>query len=345
MFQKAFIIEDTPTDINDIKGFLCLKMSKNDIITITNIEDALSTILNEYKSNGKFVAFIDIIWHGQDMGTQIAKTIRNKAPNVKLVAFTTIGQKGDLESISKNFDAAIDKNTNSPNVYCGTLSDIGEKFLEKLSEGFDFFAGAASTNIEQSDALISLDSYFFTIKTEKKTSFQFIVTDYCKFSSLEADIQLSRFRSLQDSIRNVFLNDRFRGKDMVLLPTGDGVVIGIKSEAEPLGLEIAFELLENLRDHALEKEIRIGVHFGVVYLVIGEKDESQLIGPGINKAARIEAACEPGKILISEEYYSHFVDRSGDSFCRSLKINDTKEFKVKEEKFEARFVSKGKIAS
>ena len=73
------------------------------------------------------------------------------------------------------------------------------------------------------------------------------------------------------------------------------------------------------------------------------KGESQLIGPGINKAARIEGASEPGKIMISEEFFSHFVDRSGDPFCRSLTIGDPKECKVKEEEFKARFVSKGKI--
>ena len=95
MFEKAFIIEDTESDANDIKEWLCLKMSKDDIIIIKNIEDALSTILKKIRHNGRYVAFIDIIWHGQDKGTQIAKTIRNKAQNIKLVAFTTIGEKGD----------------------------------------------------------------------------------------------------------------------------------------------------------------------------------------------------------------------------------------------------------
>ena len=133
--------------------------------------------------------------------------------------------------------------------------------------------------------------------------------------------------------------------NLVFLPTGDGVVIGIISQiSEPFALIIAMNLLEKLREVNLDKELRIGVHYGSVFRLIGNNGEQQLIGTGINKAARIEAASKPGKILVSEEYYSHFLDRSGNRFAREVTVDTVaQEFTVKDDKFNARFVSKGKI--
>ncbi len=344
MFEKIFVIEDTQSDIKGLVGFLSLSIEKNKIIIIDSIENALDVIEQEYSHNKQYAAFIDIYWNDKEKGIDLAQTIRKKHKDIKLVAFTKSGLRGQIEKIQKHFDAFIDKNTNEPNACAKIITDIKSDFLDQIENGYKFFNQEGLGVIKVEEVKVRPDSYFFSIAKSTKTAAQLIIIDFARFSKDDDDIQLANFDKLRNSLYNHLSNNKYIDKRIVFLPTGDGVAIGIvDEEAEPVALQIVFGLLENLRTHGLDHRIRVGVHYGRIFLLEGEKGETQLIGPGINKAARLEAASSPGKVLVSTEYHSMFLDRSGGSFSISLTCDEPQEFEIKGDKFKALFISKGKL--
>lgn len=350
MFKKIFIVEHEKPDIELLVKGLYLASVKNDCIDIIdNIDNAYVRLRDKIQAGEKYAAIIDIYWteHYKKKGLVLAKSIRKNMPSVKLVAFTRLGEKTNINDICENFDALIDKSTSSPHPFGILIDQIDIDFFEKLGKGHDFFAQPLHENEEPNSTLASRGGYFFEIKSEEKVSAQFVFADFSNFSLRDEDLQLKRFGDLQDSLRGMLQDLEFSDEKIVVLPTGDGVVIGIINAAvEPLAVRIAFGLLKHLRDHGLDKELRIGVHYGPVYHLIGEKGESQIIGPGINKAARVEAKSEPGRVLVSQEYFDMFLDRSSDPFCQELTIKDTIDIKVKKEPtFKAKFVAKGQIGA
>lgn len=351
MFEKAFIVEDTRSDAYDLIESLSIFIDKDNIVLIENIDDALNTISKAKCDNRLIVAFVDILWHGKKTGINLASSIRKKYPAIKLVAYTKtdgVTQVGEFFGV---FDAFIDKISNEPHPCSLKISDINYEFLESLQGGKKFLiemnnvdAGCGTMRPCVQPSTFD-NSYFFTIIREVKTSAQFIFVDFSKFSSRDDKLQLDRFNNLRAAFEEIIRDPQLHDIDLVFLPTGDGAVVGIFTEiVGPFSLILAFNLLEKLRETNLQMELRIGIHYGPIYRLIGAHGEQQLIGTGINKAARIEAASKPGKVLVSEEYYSHFIKLSGDRFIRELTIDEVpQEYIVKEDKFWGRFVSKGQI--
>ncbi|MEZ5219783.1 MAG: adenylate/guanylate cyclase domain-containing protein [Ilumatobacteraceae bacterium] len=93
--------------------------------------------------------------------------------------------------------------------------------------------------------------------------------------------------------------------------TGDGVlaVFGIPEIAEDDALRAVTAGLElqrrfhafagSVRErHGIELGLRVGINTGE--LVVGEHD-ADLVGDVLNTAARLEAACEPGRVMVGED--------------------------------------------
>ena len=57
-------------------------------------------------------------------------------------------------------------------------------------------------------------------------------------------------------------------------------------------------------------EFRIGIHLGDVV----EESDGDLMGDGVNIAARLEGICEPGGVCLSEDAWRQARDRVGESF-------------------------------
>ncbi|MEM9551084.1 MAG: adenylate/guanylate cyclase domain-containing protein [Pseudomonadota bacterium] len=97
--------------------------------------------------------------------------------------------------------------------------------------------------------------------------------------------------------RSVFsrLIDRHRGR--IANTAGDGLIAEFASvvEAVQCAIEVQQELGANGRD-ALR--YRIGIHLGDVMV-----DGEDLLGEGVNLAARLQTMAEPGGVLISQQVY------------------------------------------
>jgi class 3 adenylate cyclase len=89
----------------------------------------------------------------------------------------------------------------------------------------------------------------------------------------------------------------------VVKRTGDGVLIEFRSvvDAVRCAIEVQDGMAERNAGVPPERriEFRIGIHLGDVV----EESDGDLMGEGINIAARLEGIAEPGGISVSEDVY------------------------------------------
>ena len=89
----------------------------------------------------------------------------------------------------------------------------------------------------------------------------------------------------------------------VVKRTGDGSLIEFRSvvDAVRCAIEVQNGMIERNAGMPPERRIvfRIGIHLGDVV----EESDGDLMGDGVNIAARIEGICEPGAICLSEDAY------------------------------------------
>src|SRR6202020_699440 len=83
----------------------------------------------------------------------------------------------------------------------------------------------------------------------------------------------------------------------------DGSVIEFRSVVDAMrcAMEVQHAMVERNAGVAPDKriEFRIGIHLGDVV----EESDGDLMGDGVNIAARLEGICEPGSICLSEDAY------------------------------------------
>ena len=92
--------------------------------------------------------------------------------------------------------------------------------------------------------------------------------------------------------------------------TGDGSLIEFRSvvDAVRCAIELQSGLTERNAGLAPERriELRVGIHLGDVV----EEADGDLMGDGVNIAARLERVCKPGAICLSEDAYRQVKDAS-----------------------------------
>ena len=85
--------------------------------------------------------------------------------------------------------------------------------------------------------------------------------------------------------------------------TGDGSLVEFRSvvDAVRCAIEVQNGLVERNAGLPPERriEFRVGIHLGDVV----EESDGDLMGDGVNIAARLEGICEPGAICLSEQAY------------------------------------------
>ena len=100
----------------------------------------------------------------------------------------------------------------------------------------------------------------------------------------------------------------------VVKHTGDGSIIEFRSvvDAARCAIEIQSAMVERNAGVSPDKriEFRVGVHLGDVV----EESDGDLMGDGVNIAARLEGVCEPGGIVLSSAAYEQARDRLKETF-------------------------------
>ena len=139
--------------------------------------------------------------------------------------------------------------------------------------------------------------------TETRKLAAILVADVVGFSRLAAadeDRTLSRLRALRSDLIDPAIAAH-RGR--VVKRTGDGFISEFRSVVDATRCAIAVQngMVERNAGLPAERriEFRIGVHLGDVV----EEADGDLMGDGVNIAARIEGVAKPGAICLSEDAY------------------------------------------
>ena len=113
-------------------------------------------------------------------------------------------------------------------------------------------------------------------------------------------IARSRLRGLRSDLIHPAI-DAHHGR--VVKRTGDGILIEFRSvvDAVHCAIEVQQGLIERNAGLPPQRriEFRIGIHLGDVV----EEADGDLMGDGVNIAARLEGICTPGAISLSEDAY------------------------------------------
>ena len=120
------------------------------------------------------------------------------------------------------------------------------------------------------------------------------VVGYSQLAGMDEDRTLARLRALRSDLIDPTISVH-RGR--IVKRTGDGSVIEFRSvvDAVRCAIEVQHAMVERNTGVALDKriEFRIGIHLGDVV----EETDGDLMGDGVNIAARLESRLRAGRDL------------------------------------------------
>ena len=126
------------------------------------------------------------------------------------------------------------------------------------------------------------------------------VVGFSRLASTDEDRTLARLRALRSDLIDPTMavhNGR------VVKRTGDGILVEFRSvvEAVRCAIEVQNGMVERNAGLPPERKIefRVGIHLGDVV----EESDGDLMGDGVNIAARLEGIAKPGAICLSEDAY------------------------------------------
>ncbi|WP_271899566.1 adenylate/guanylate cyclase domain-containing protein [Candidatus Phyllobacterium onerii] len=126
------------------------------------------------------------------------------------------------------------------------------------------------------------------------------VVGYSRLAGADEDRILARLRTLRSDLIDPTIAVH-HGR--VVKRTGDGSLVEFRSvvDAVRCAIEVQNAMVERNAGLPPERriEFRIGIHLGDVV----EESDGDLMGDGVNIAARLEGICEPGSICLSEPAY------------------------------------------
>jgi adenylate cyclase len=126
------------------------------------------------------------------------------------------------------------------------------------------------------------------------------IVGYSRLASADEDRTLSRLRGLRSDLIDPAI-DAHHGR--IVKRTGDGSLIEFRSvvDAVRCAIEVQNGMAERNAGLPRERriEFRVGVHLGDVV----EENDGDLMGDGVNIAARLESIAMPGAICLSEDAY------------------------------------------
>src|SRR5208283_2832830 len=138
------------------------------------------------------------------------------------------------------------------------------------------------------------------------------IVGYSRLTAADEEGTLARLRAS----RSDFIDPTIAiHNGRVVKRTGDGAIVEFRSvvEAARCAIEVRSGLAQ--RDAHLPDdqriEARVGIHLGNVI----EEADGDLMGDGVNIAARLEGICDPGAIVLSEDAYRQVRDKINETFA------------------------------
>jgi adenylate cyclase len=132
------------------------------------------------------------------------------------------------------------------------------------------------------------------------------IVGYSRLAAADEDRILARLRTLRSDLIDPIISVHH---GHIIKRTGDGSIIEFRSvvDAVRCALEVQTGMVERNAGLPPERriEFRVGIHLGDVV----EEADGDLMGDGVNVAARLEGICEPGGVCLSEDAYRQVKSR------------------------------------
>ena len=126
------------------------------------------------------------------------------------------------------------------------------------------------------------------------------VVGFSRMTGADEDRTLARLRTLRSDLIDPTISVH---NGHVFKRTGDGILIEFRSvvDAVRCAIEVQSGMVERNAGLPPERriEFRVGIHLGDVV----EESDGDLMGDGVNIAARLEGVAQPGAICLSEDAY------------------------------------------
>jgi TolB-like protein/class 3 adenylate cyclase len=126
------------------------------------------------------------------------------------------------------------------------------------------------------------------------------VVGYSRLTQADEDRILARLRALRSDLIDPTIAVH---KGRVVKRTGDGAIVEFRSAVDAVrcAIEVQNAMVERNAGVPEDRRIvfRIGIHIGDVV----EEADGDLMGDGVNSAARLEGIAKPGAICLSEDAY------------------------------------------
>src|ERR1700757_5287800 len=162
-----------------------------------------------------------------------------------------------------------------------------------------------------------------SVMSERRKLAAILAADVVGFSRLtgaDEDRTLARLRALRSDLIDPAISVH---NGRVVKRTGDGVLVEFRSvvDAVRCAIEMQNGLVERNAGLPPDRriEFRVGVHLGDVV----EESDGDLMGDGVNIAARLEGIAKPGAIALSEDAYRQVKGRL------DLMVNDLGQTELK----------------
>src|ERR1700674_1577799 len=137
------------------------------------------------------------------------------------------------------------------------------------------------------------------------------VVGFSRLTDADEDRTLARLRALRSDLIDPTIAVH---NGHVFKRTGDGILIEFRSvvDAVRCAIEVQNGMVERNAGLPPERriEFRVGMHLGDVV----EESDGDLMGDGINIAARLEGIAKPGTICLSEDAYRQVKARLKEGF-------------------------------
>ena len=137
------------------------------------------------------------------------------------------------------------------------------------------------------------------------------VVGYSRLAGTDEDRTLARLRGLRSDVIDPAIAAH-HGR--IVKRTGDGSIIEFRSAVDAVrcAVEVQNAMVERNAGVPEDRriEFRLGIHVGDVV----EESDGDLMGDGVNIAARLESICEPGGVCLSRAAYEQVRDRVNEHF-------------------------------
>ena len=126
------------------------------------------------------------------------------------------------------------------------------------------------------------------------------IVGFSRLTGVDEEGTLARLRALRKDIIDPAI---YEHNGRVVKRTGDGALVEFRSVVEAVRCAVELQSTMIKRNTGVPNdcrvEFRMGIHLGDVV----EEDDGDLMGDGVNIAARLEGIADPGAICLSEDAY------------------------------------------